>query len=168
MSETLNQKQREILEKILDGKNAFVTGFAGSGKSYLIEYIYKTLKEQGKNVALTAMTGCAAILINGKTVHSALGIGLAKGEAKDLLKRIRRMEGMLPYLTSLDVLIIDEVSMMSDTLFDKLAELFKLIKPNSMFLNSKERDKPFGKLQIILVGDMSQLKPVEGDYCFLV
>jgi ATP-dependent DNA helicase PIF1 len=56
--------------------------------------------------------------------------------------------------------------MMSDSLFDKIAELFKLIKPNSMFLNSNERDKPFGKLQIILVGDMSQLKPVEGDYCF--
>ena len=75
--EKLNQKQKEILEKILDNENAFITGFAGSGKSYLIEYIYKTLTEQGKKVALTAMTGCAAILINGKTVHSALGIGLA-------------------------------------------------------------------------------------------
>jgi len=158
--EKLNQKQKEILEKILDNKNAFITGFAGSGKSYLIEYIYKTLTEQGKKVALTAMTGCAAILINGKTVHSALGIGLAKGEAKDLLKRIRRIEGMLGYLSNLDVLIIDEVSMMSDSLFDKIAELFKLIKP------APEYDKSFGKLQIILVGDMSQLKPVEGDYCF--
>ena len=164
--DTLNEKQKNILEKVTNGKNAFITGFAGSGKSYLIEYIYKTLTEQGKKVALTAMTGCAAILINGKTVHSALGIGLAKGEAKDLLKRIRRMEGMLGYLSNLDTLIIDEVSMMSDSLFDKIAELFKLIKPTSMFLNSNERDKPFGKLQIILVGDMSQLKPVEGDYCF--
>jgi len=166
MADTLNIKQKEILEKILDGQNAFITGFAGSGKSYLIEYIHRILTEQGKKVALTAMTGCAALLINGKTLHSALGIGLAKGEPNDLLKRIRRMEGMLPYLNGLDVLIIDEVSMLSDSLFDKIAELFKLIKPNSMFLNSNERDKPFGKLQIILVGDMSQLKPVDGDYCF--
>lgn len=166
MVETLNTKQRQVLEKILNGENAFVTGFAGSGKSYLIEYIYKTLKDQGKSVALTAMTGCAALLINGKTLHSALGIGLAKGEPMDLLKRIRRMEGMLPYLSKLDCLIIDEVSMLSDILFDKIAELFKLIQPTSMFLNAKDRDRPFGKLQVVLVGDMSQLKPVEGDYCF--
>ncbi len=70
MVETLNTKQRQVLEKILNGENAFVTGFAGSGKSYLIEYIYKTLKDKGKNVALTAMTGCAALLINGKTLDT--------------------------------------------------------------------------------------------------
>ena len=164
MAESLNKKQCAILEKVLNGENAFITGFAGSGKSYLIEYIYRTFLEQGKKVALTAMTGCAALLINGKTLHSSLGIGLAKGEPMDLFKRIRRMEGMLPYLSALDVLIIDEVSMLSDTLFDKISELFKLIKPTSQFLDSV--DKPFGKLQVILVGDMSQLKPVEGDYCF--
>ena len=152
----LNEKQRGILEKVVDGKNAFITGFAGSGKSYLINFIYKNLKENGKNVALTAMTGCAALLINGKTIHSALGIGLAKGEPKDLFKRIRR-NNLLEYLVSLHVLIIDEVSMLSDDLFDKIAELFKLIH---------KIDRPFGKLQIILVGDMSQLKPVQGEYCF--
>ena len=155
--ETLNKKQLEITEKIKSGKNAFITGFAGSGKSYLIDYICKVLKETGKNYAKTAMTGCAAILIDGYTLHSTLGIGLAKGEPKDLLKRIRRMEGMLPFLLNLNVLIIDEVSMLNDVLFDKISELFKLIH------NS---DKPFGNLQIILVGDMSQLKPIEDEYCF--
>ena len=64
--ENLNEKQRSILETILHGKNAFITGFAGSGKSYLIEHIYKTLKEKNKNIALTAMTGCASLLINGR------------------------------------------------------------------------------------------------------
>ena len=156
----LNEKQHDILEKVKLGNNAFITGFAGSGKSYLIDSITSALKEQGKTVALTAMTGCAALLINGKTLHSELGIGLAKGEPKDLYKRICRMEGMLGHLLSLDVLIIDEVSMLSDILFDKISDLFKLIKKN-------KSDKPFGgKLQVILVGDMSQLKPIEGDYCF--
>jgi len=155
--ETLNQKQKEISEKIKSGKNAFITGFAGSGKSYLINHICTVLHENKKSYAKTAMTGCAAILIDGYTLHSTLGIGLGKGEPKDLLKRIRRREGLLPMLLNLNVLIIDEVSMLSDTLFDKIAELFKLIH------NS---DKPFGKLQIILIGDMSQLKPVEGEYCF--
>ena len=155
--EKLNEKQKSILNNIVNGKNTFVTGFAGSGKSYLTEFIYDILKQKGKFIALTAMAGCAALIINAKTLHSALGIGLAKGEPVDLFKRIRRMEGMLDYLTRLNVLIIDEVSMLSDTLFDKIADLFKLIH---------NTDKPFGKLQIILVGDMSQLKPVEGDYCF--
>jgi len=73
------------------------------------------------------------------------------------VNRIRRTEGLLPYLSRLDVLIIDEVSMLSDILFDKIGEIFKIIH---------SIDKPFGNLQIILVGDMSQLKPIEGDYCF--
>jgi len=155
--ESLNTKQREIAEQIKSGKNTFVTGFAGSGKSYLIDHICKILTENKKFYAKTAMTGCAAILIDGKTLHSTLGIGLAKGEPKDLYKRICRREGMLPFLLNLNVLIIDEVSMLSDVLFDKIAELFKLIHST---------DTPFGNLQIILIGDMSQLKPVEGDYCF--
>ena len=155
--ELLNEKQKSILTSILDGKNAFITGFAGSGKSFLIEYIHRILKERGKTVQLTAMTGCAALLINGKTLHSAIGIGLGKGNARDLFNRVRRMEGMLPFLLRLDVLIIDEVSMLSDSLFDKIGEMFKMIHGV---------DKPFGNLQIILVGDMSQLKPIEGDYCF--
>ena len=155
--ETLNVKQREISEKIKSGKNAFITGFAGSGKSYLIDHICNILRENKKSYAKTAMTGCAAILIDGYTLHSTLGIGLGKGEPKDLLKRIRRREGLLPMLLNLNVLIIDEVSMLSDELFDKIAQLFKLIH---------DSEKPFGKLQIILIGDMSQLKPVEGEYCF--
>ena len=155
--ENLNQKQSEILLKVLDGKNAFITGFAGSGKSYLIEHICELLKKKNKNYAKTAMTGCAALLINGKTLHSTLGIGLAKGEPKDLIKRIRRTEGKLEYLLRLNTLIIDEVSMLNDTLFDKIAEIFKILHSS---------DVPFGKLQIILIGDMSQLKPVEDEYCF--
>jgi len=152
---SLNEKQKLILDKVLDGKNIFITGFAGSGKSYLIKSICEALKDS--NVALTAMTGCAAILINGYTLHSALGIGLAKGTPQELIRRIRLREGLYNYLKNLNTLIIDEVSMLNDTLFDKIAEIFKIIHSS---------DKPFGKLQIILVGDMSQLKPVEDEYCF--
>jgi len=148
----LNEKQSIILTSILNGKNAFITGFAGSGKSHLIKYICEILK----NIELTAMTGCAALLINGKTLHSALGIGLAIGTPMDLFKKIKK-NGKLTYLLNLEVLIIDEVSMLCDILFDKIAELFMIIHSS---------DTPFGKLQIILVGDMFQLKPVEGDYCF--
>ena len=153
----LNQKQSDIKLKVLDGKNAFITGFAGSGKSYLIEHICESLILNGKKYALTAMTGCAALLINGRTLHSTIGIGLGKGSPKDLIKKIKLKIGLFDYLLSLDVLIIDEVSMLNDILFDTIAEIFKIIHKS---------DKPFGNLQIILVGDMSQLKPIEGEYCF--
>ena len=155
--ENLNEKQKKVHHEILLCKNAFITGFAGSGKSYLTMFIYSTLLKLGKNVALTAMTGCASVLINARTLHSTLGIGLARDPPEILVKKMCKREGMFNYLLNLEVLIIDEVSMLSDELFDKIAEYFRIIHKS---------DKPFGRLQIVLVGDMSQLKPVEGDYCF--
>jgi ATP-dependent DNA helicase PIF1 len=155
--ENLNEKQQNIHQEILRGKNAFITGFAGSGKSYLTMFIYTTLLKSGKNVALSAMTGCASVLINASTLHSTLGIGLARDPPEVLVKKMRKREGVFNYLSNLEVLIIDEVSMLSDELFDKIAEYFRIIHKS---------DKPFGRLQLVLVGDMSQLKPVEGDYCF--
>ena len=153
---TLNKNQEIILNFVMNDKNTFITGFAGSGKSFLIETLCKEFNKKGKIYGLAAMTGCAAILINGTTLHNLLSIGLAKGEPIDLFKRIKKI-GKLNYLKSLQVLIIDEVSMLSDILFDKINELFKLIKGNDIF---------FGGIQIILIGDMFQLKPIEGNYCF--
>ena len=153
---TLNEKQKIILNFVMNDKNTFITGFAGSGKSYLIDFICKEFDKQGKVYGLAAMTGCAAILINGTTLHNLLSIGLAKGDPMDLFKRIKKL-GKLYYLKSIQALIIDEASMLSDILFDKINELFKLIKNNDLY---------FGGIQIILVGDMFQLKPIEGNYCF--
>lgn len=153
----LNKDQLDILEFIKERKNVFITGGAGTGKSFLLKKITEYLKEAEKVFAVTAMTGSAAILINGRTLHSTLGIGLAKCDPIELLKRIIKMGTIYNYLKSLDVLIIDEVSMLNDELFDKIFELFKLIKKN---------DKPFGGVQVILVGDMSQLPPIDGGFCF--
>ena len=150
----LNTKQQLILDYIANGNNTFITGFAGSGKSYLISFICTVLKN--KIFGLSAMTGCAAILIGGNTLHSLLSIGLAKDDPEGLFKRIKKYN-KLTYLRSLDVLIIDEVSMLSDILFDKLDSLFKLIKNNKLL---------FGGIQLIFIGDMFQLQPIEGDYCF--
>jgi ATP-dependent DNA helicase PIF1 len=151
----MNEKQKCIVDSVSNGKNVLITGGAGSGKSYLVKYISETI---GKNIGITAMTGCAALLINGMTLHSFLGIGLAKEDPLYLFKRIQQKYGLLEDLESLEVLLIDEVSMLNDVLFDKISELFKIIHST---------DKPFGNLQLIFVGDMSQIKPVEGKYCFL-
>ena len=106
----LNKDQLDILEFIKERKNVFITGGAGTGKSFLLKKITEYLKEAEKVFAVTAMTGSAAILINGRTLHSTLGIGLAKCDPIELLKRIIKMGTIYNYLKSLDVLIIDEVS----------------------------------------------------------
>ena len=155
----LNEKQTLILQNISNGDNTFITGFAGSGKSYLIESIITYFKNNDVSFGLTAMTGCASVLIGGVTLHSFMGMGLGKGTPEDIIKNIKKRKGKMAILGKLKVLIIDEVSMLSDELFDKLGEIFRLIQtPNG--------SRPFGNVQLILVGDMSQLKPIEGNYCF--
>ena len=152
----LNLKQQAVLDLVSNHKNIFITGFAGSGKSFLLSSICEKFIIAKKKFALTAMTGCASVLIDGITLHSFMGIGLAKESPEELIEKIKS-RGLLKKLQNLEVLIIDEVSMLSDVLFDKIAEIFKIIQTHSM---------PFGNVQIILVGDMSQLKPVDHTYCF--
>jgi ATP-dependent DNA helicase PIF1 len=153
----LTQDQQTILDFVKKGSNVLITGGAGTGKSFLISEITNYFNNQKINYGVCALTGCAAVLINARTLHSLLGIGLAKGTPQELVKRIRKMDGKLSYLIGLRALIIDEISMFSDFLFDKIAEIFKIIHSS---------DRPFGKVQVILVGDLSQLPPVEGDFCF--
>ena len=97
----LNKDQLDILEFIKERKNVFITGGAGTGKSFLLKKITEYLKEAEKVFAVTAMTGSAAILINGRTLHSTLGIGLAKCDPIELLKRIIKMGTIYNYLKSL-------------------------------------------------------------------
>ena len=103
------------------------------------------------------MTGCAALLINGATVHSYLGIGLAKESAEELAVKVRRFVTIRDRILKLEVLLIDEVSMLNDELFEKLYKFLQLVRKNT---------KPFGGVQVIFVGDPFQLCPVEGKYCF--
>jgi ATP-dependent DNA helicase PIF1 len=101
------------------------------------------------------MTGCAALLLGkgAKTLHSWAGIGLGKETAQLILSKIKKSFKAKKNWLSMDVLIIDEISMMTPDLLDKLDEIGRgMRKPTSRL--------PFGGLQIILVGDMCQLPPV--------
>jgi len=71
----LNDMQKEILHAISTGQNVFFTGSAGTGKSFLLDHIVAILKNQGKNIAITASTGIAAEHIGGTTLHSLVGTG---------------------------------------------------------------------------------------------
>lgn len=150
----LSAEQERVLQLALQGKSIFFTGSAGTGKSVLLKAIIKQLKKMhgAGQVAVTASTGLAACNIGGITVHSFAGIGLGKGELNDLLKVVRRNRKAVNRWNSTSVLIIDEISMVEGSLFDKLDWIARKVR--------KRTDKPFGGIQIIICGDFYQLPPV--------
>ena len=149
----MNTEQQLALNDVLGGLNIFITGGAGVGTSYLVNKIV----EFKKNIGVCAMTGCASLLINGATLHSYLGIGLAKESAKQLANKVKRFPNIVDRIIKLETLLIDEVSMLNNELFEKIYEFLQIIRKNI---------KPFGGIQMVFVGDPFQLCPVEGNYCF--
>jgi ATP-dependent DNA helicase PIF1 len=150
----LTEDQQAAFNAIQEGKNVFLTGPAGTGKSYLLQHILENIK--GKRIALTAMTGCAALLIStpkhkAKTLHSWAGIGLAKESVTELCKKIQASYHVAKRWMTTQLLVIDEISMMTPELLEKLNEIAKKIKKS---------EKPFGGIQVIFVGDFYQLPPV--------
>lgn len=128
------------------------------GKTYLIKKTIKYFKSNNKKIGVTGSTGVSASLINGTTLHSFLGIGLGKKTVEELYKHIKdRSPLTFKKIQNLQILIIDEISMIDNILFSKIAKLISLIQ---------NVNKPFGRLQLIICGDFGQLKPVNNTYCF--
>lgn len=150
----LNEEQQQAFDLVESGRNIFLTGPGGTGKSYLIQEIVKRLTADGKRVAVTALTGCAALLLGhgAKTIHSWAGIGLGKDTTAVTVANMRRynQRAMRRWMLT-NLLIIDEVSMMTPDLLEKLSEVASAIRKDS---------RPFGGLQIMFVGDFFQLPPV--------
>lgn len=152
--DTLNEQQRKAFDTVATGKSIFITGPGGTGKSYLIQALYYLLPDRtGKHVAVTALTGCAALLIGrfAKTLHSWAGIGLGRGAATTLVAQIRRSGWTLRRWLATDILVIDEVSMMTSDLLEKLDEVARLVRRDN---------RPMGGIQLVFVGDFFQLPPV--------
>jgi ATP-dependent DNA helicase PIF1 len=153
---------QELAFKAMLNNNVFLTGPAGSGKSYLIKNYVKFCKLTKKRIAVTALTGSAAYLINGKTLHSWAGIKLGKGTKEELLKLVSSKFKAKIHWKYTEVLIIDEVSMLTKELFEKLDYIGRHIRRNEL--------EPFGGIQLILTGDFCQLPPIterENDFCFM-
>lgn len=153
----LNELQQKAFEAMKNGKNVFLTGAGGSGKTFLINTFRNNFRGV-KIIATTSTTGVSALLIKGCTLHSFLGIGLGKADNEILYKKIIKNSKYKKRWIETEVLIIDEVSMLSADLFDKLEVLARLLRKS---------DKPFGGIQLILTGDFCQLPPVKDDlFCF--
>ena len=153
----MNEKQLEALNTVKEMQNLFLTGSAGTGKSFTLKSIVNYLENKGINYGLTALTGCAAALISGQTIHSYLYLGISRN-IKEIYDNLIKFTPKFNSLKKLEVLIIDEVSMMDEELFEVINELLMRIKNNT---------RTFGGIQLILVGDFYQLPPVSGDYCFM-
>jgi DNA replication protein DnaC len=154
----LNFEQASALKSFKSGKNIFLTGPAGTGKSVTLSKIKDHCESSGLKFGITATTGTSAFLIGGKTIHSFLGVGLAKESAEQIFEYVRyKLSHIAKKLRELQVLVIDEISMLDLELFDKISEYLCYMRKNK---------KPFGGLQIVLTGDFCQLEPVSGDYCF--
>ena len=155
---SLNDEQESALNHFKAGKNIFLTGPAGTGKSVTLSKIREYCNLAKIELGITATTGTAAFLINGKTVHSYLGIGLATESAEYIYNHVRHKLAHIPKkLRKIKALIIDEISMLDEKLLDKISDYLKFVCKN---------EKPFGGIQVVLTGDFCQLAPVSGDYAF--
>ena len=114
-------QQSEALAILNAGANVFLTGAPGAGKTYVLNEFVRAAREEGANVAVTASTGIAATHINGQTIHSWSGIGLATSLSERLLTTIRTRRKRK--LQAADILVIDEVSMMHAWLFDMVDQV---------------------------------------------
>ena len=152
----LSKEQQIAFDKYIQGHNIFITGPGGSGKSALIRLINDDAYKKFKNIHVTALTGCAAVLLNckAKTLHSWAGIGLGNGTLEQLVTKIKKNKFTKALWRNTDILVVDEVSMLSLKLFNVLNAIGKAVRNNP---------KPFGGIQLVFSGDFFQLPPV-GDY----
>ena len=166
MSTILSEEQQFIIEKFKLGENIFITGPGGTGKSFLIKHLFNLANDMSKKIKVCALTGCAAILLecNATTLHSFSGIGLAKKHINEVVDNVVSSKKKRKNWNNLDILIIDEVSMLSL----KLLLIIDMIARRV----TKKRELPFGGIQIVFSGDFYQLPPVGDDdvescqFCF--
>lgn len=150
---SLNHDQQRCFNAFMEGKPMVITGPAGCGKSFLIKEIKSYCNNHMINIAVTALTGAAASLVSGQTLHGWSGIGLGKGSSREIYNNMARYRPQnVRRWQDTKVLIIDEISMMDASLFNKLHMLGQIINKNTTDL--------FGGIQVILCGDFAQLKPI--------
>src|SRR6185312_13969771 len=145
----LSDEQKFALEILQSGENVFVTGGAGSGKSFLIRHFMRDLNP--KEFPILASTGAAAVLLGGRTFHSFFGLGIMEGGKTATLDRVVNDRRVMKRLKDVEGIVIDEISMIPASAFETAEELARMARDSSL---------PWGGLRVIVVGDFAQLPPV--------
>lgn len=143
--------QKDALDILKMGRNVFLTGPAGSGKTYVLNEYISYLKRAGVEVAITASTGIASTHINGMTIHAWSGLGIKNNLSDYDLEAMMEKQYLYKRFEKTQVLVIDEISMLSGNQLTMVEWICRTFKHN---------DRPFGGLQVILCGDFFQLPPI--------
>ncbi len=146
--------QDKALEILKSGATVFLTGEAGAGKTHVTNLFKQWLEERGKSYAVTASTGIAATHIGGVTIHSFSGLGIKEVITSKDLDTIASKDKLVNKIQRCDVLIIDEISMLSAQVLDNVEKIINHIRGTTL------EGLAFGGMQVIFVGDFFQLPPV--------
>lgn len=143
--------QKDALKILKTGKNVFITGPAGSGKTFVLNEYIRYLKDHEVPIGITASTGIAATHMGGVTIHSWTGIGVKDHLRLEDIEEIGAKSYIKNKVQEAKVLIIDEVSMLHHFRLDMINRVLKHVRRST---------EPFGGLQVVLCGDFFQLPPV--------
>jgi ATP-dependent DNA helicase PIF1 len=142
----LNKEQQDAVDLILKGSNVFVTGSAGVGKSFFVEYLTNSLNVLYQ---ILAPTGIAALNVRGQTIHRFFNLKIETKTRDDYLRYNAKYSKI--NWSAIKMIIVDEVSMWNITLFNLCDEICRYHKNNN---------KPFGGIQMVFIGDFYQLCPI--------
>ena len=148
-----------VLYLIKQKKNVFITGHAGTGKSYILS----KLKEKIPKLVITSTTGIAAVNVKGQTIHSWAGIGICNRPIEQTVEKILKKSSVKNQIQKCKILAIDEISMLDIKTFEYVDSVLRQVR---------SCDEPFGGIQVLFIGDFFQLPPVEKNensaqkYCF--
>ena len=148
----LTPGQKKAMSHLEDGSNVFLTGVAGTGKTLILNSWLHS--QDPDRVAVTASTGIAATHLGGRTIHSWSGCGIGQRQASEIVYTKYWQDRIGPVIAHTKALVIDEISMLDGKIFQLVDDLCR---------RGANRHKPFGGLQVILVGDMGQLPPVQAE-----
>jgi ATP-dependent DNA helicase PIF1 len=147
----LSEDQQKALDMFIEGKNVLIMGPGGVGKSKVVREMKYQASKQYKSVVVCGTTGVSAFSIGGITLNSFMGIGTGDQPLETLMRRVMTKRGIRDRIMSTDVLIVDEVSMLSAALFEKINLICQKARRNQTF---------FGGIQVVFSMDPLQLQPV--------
>lgn len=130
------------------GQNLFITGQAGTGKSFVLNRFRRT---HGTDYKVIASTGAAAVLVGGSTFHSFFGLGLMQGRRKDIIQKALDNNKVVMRIGPAKGIILDEISMIPAAALDIANEICQIVRDDT---------RPWGGIRVIAVGDFFQLPPI--------